>query len=216
VPVELAEELLAEAADTKGDDWLRNAEAPPGSTRGDQIVVQTKLVHLVNRLEETCPVWKGHIVTAGQKVTSKEDVKAHTMITSFSRGGALSDRTIQMALESNLDALADALDAYWQAVAAKWPEAIADGKSYSLRGTQGLYSLHAIFPEVLSLCRETRDYSVANMSRILEPIPEDDSFWRRTSDGSGHPLTQSTSMGFLRRLARHLREFLPEPAVPTL
>lgn len=217
VPVELAEELLATAADTKGDDWLRNAEAPPGSTRGDQIVMQTKLVHLVARLEEICPVWKGHVITAGQKPKNKEDVKSHTIITSIARGGALSDRTIQLALESNLEQLAQALGAFWQAIALKWPVAIADGKSYSLRGTQGLYSLHAIFPDVLSLCRENRDYSVKNMSAILSSIPEDDDFWMRAKDGAeGNPLTQATSMGFLRRLARYLRERLPEPSVPML
>lgn len=217
VPVELAEELLATAADTKGDDWLRNAEAPPGSTRGDQIVMQTKLVHLVARLEEVCPVWTGHILTAGQKPTTKQDVKSHTIITSIARGGALSDRTIQVALETNLEQLAQALGAYWQAIALKWPLAIADGKAYSLRGTQGLYSLHAIFPDVLTICRENRDYSVENMSTILKPIPEDDDFWIRAKDGAeGNPLTQATSMGFLRRLARHLRAHLPEPSVPTL
>jgi DGQHR domain-containing protein len=217
VPVELAEELLATAADTKGDDWLRNAEAPPGSTRGDQIVMQTKLVHLVARLEQNCPVWNGHIVMAGQKPRSKEDVKAHTIITSIARGGALSDRTIQVALESNLEQLAQALSAYWEAIAMKWPVAIADGKAYSLRGTQGLYSLHAIFPDVLTLCRENRDYSVKNMSAILSSIPEDDDFWMRAKDGAeGNPLTQATSMGFLRRLARYLRDRLPEPSVPML
>lgn len=217
VPVELAEELLATAADTKGDDWLRNAEAPPGSTRGDQIVMQTKLVHLVARLEEVCPVWTGHILTAGQKHTTKQDVKSHTVITSIARGGALSDRTIQLALEANLEQLAQALGAYWQAIALKWPLAIADGKSYSLRGTQGLYSLHAIFPDVLTICRENRDYSVANMCTILKSIPEDDDFWVRAKDGAeGNPLTQATSMGFLRRLARYLRANLPEPSVPML
>ena len=132
------------------------------------------------------------------------------------RGGALSDRTIQIALENNLEQLAGALDAYWRAIAAKWPEAFADGKNYSLRGTQGLYSLHAIFPDVLALCRDTRDYSEKKMTEIVGNIDEDDSFWRRAKDDSGNQLTQSTSMGFLRRLARHLRQQLPEPAVPTL
>lgn len=217
VPVELAEELLASAADVKGDNWLRNAEAPPGSTRGDQIVIQTRLVHLVNRLEEICPVWNGHVVTSGRRASGKQDVRAHTIITSIARGGALSDRAVQNALENNMETLAQALSAYWQAIAQKWPTAITDGKAYSLRGTQGLYSLHAIFPDVLERCRENRDYTVTNMGAIIDGLPDDDNFWRRGSDEDpGNPLTQSTSMGFLRRLARSLRDDLPPLSAPTL
>jgi DGQHR domain-containing protein len=216
VPVELAEELLATAADTKGEEWLRESEAPFGSTRGDQLVTQTKLVHLVDKLGESCPVWRGHIVKAGQKATSKLDARAHTVITSFVRGGALGDRTIQRALEGNLDELAKALDAYWCAIARKWPQAIADGKGYSLRGTQGLYSLHAIFPDVLALCRESSNFGEDNMFKFIDQIDDNDDFWLRKGGEDANPLTQATSMGVLRRLAAYLRGQLPELTGPTL
>ncbi len=211
VPVELAEQLLAQAAEEKGEDWLRTSEAPETSTRGDQMVMQARLVHLVNRLGDGCPVWKGHIIRPGEKAKSKMDVKAHTMLTSLARGGALSDRSFQKALDQSPESLAEVLCNYWQAIASKWPTAINDGKVYSLRGTQGLYSLHAIFPDVLALCREERDYSVGNIEKILDHIRAEDDFWSRTE---GHQLTSSTSMGILRRLARHLRDQLPETALP--
>lgn len=215
VPIELAEELLATAAETKGEDWLRNAESLPGSTRGDQIVLKTHLVKLIDRLEEICPVWNGHVIRSGQKASSPQDAKAHTINTSITRGGVLSDRIIAHNLEHQPELLAQALSAYWVAISRKWPVAIGDGKNYSLRGTQGLYSLHAIFPDVLERCRETKDFSAENMYAIIDNINDSDAFWRRNDDGS-NPLTQSTSMGFLRRLARYLRDQLPEPSIPSL
>lgn len=212
VPVDLAEQLLAEAAKHKGEDWLRTSEAPETSSRGDTVVTQTRLVNLVNRLQEICPVWKGHIVLPGEKASSKEDVKAHTFITALSRG-AVNDRSFARALENSPDELAQVLSNYWQAIAQRWPTAISNGKEYSLRGTQGLYSLHAIFPDVLEICREGRDYGVTNMVSILNNIEDGDELWSR-DDEVGHPLAQSTSMAVLRKLARHLREQLPEVALP--
>ena len=213
VPIDLAEQLLAAAADQKGEDWLRTSEAPDTSTRGDQIVIQTRLVNLVKKLGEICPVWQDHVLLPGERASSKEDAKAHTIITSMTRGGALSDRNFVNALEHSPEDLALVLSNFWEAVAARWPVAINNGKEYSLRGTQGLYSLHAIFPDVLSLCREDRDYSKENITSILNNIGDDDDFWSR-DDETGHALTRSTSMAILRKLARYLREQLPEIALP--
>lgn len=212
VPIDLAEQLLAEAAKHKGEDWLRTSEAPETSSRGDAVVMQTRLVNLVNKLEEICPVWKGHVILPGEKASTKEDVKAHTFITALNRGAA-SDRSFTRALEQAQDDLAQVLSNYWEAIAQRWPLAISNGKEYSLRGTQGLYSLHSIFPDVLEICREGRDYSTANLFSILNNIEEDDDLWSR-DDEVGHPLTQSTSMAVLRKLARYLREQLPEVALP--
>lgn len=213
VPIDLAEQLLAEAAERKGEDWLRTSEAPDTSTRGDQIVIQARLVNLVKKLGEMCPVWQGHIVLPGERATSKEDAKAHTVITSMTRGGTLSDRNFVNALEHSVDDLARVLSNFWEAVAARWPVAIDNGKDYSLRGTQGLYSLHAIFPDVLALCREDRDYSKEHIASLLNNIANDDAFWSR-DDEVGHALTRSTSMAILRKLARHLRKQLPDIALP--
>jgi hypothetical protein len=157
-------------------------------------------------------VWKNRIIRPGEKANSREDVKAHTMITSLGRGAG-GDRSFQRALEQNSDDLALVLSNYWQAIERRWPAAMSDGKAFSIRGTQGLYSLHAIFPEVLEICREGRRYDVDTMYGILLHINVDDAFWSRDEE-TGDPLTGSTSMAILRKLARRLRDDLPEVALP--
>jgi DGQHR domain-containing protein len=212
VPVDLAEQLLARAADVKGEDWLRRSEAPLTSSVGDKVVIQTRLVRLVDYLEKNCPVWTGHVLTPGENKGSNEDVKHHQLVTSLSRGAA-TDRGFLRVLDQSPVKLGEFLGNFWEAVAQRWPAAISDGKEFTLRRTQGLYAMHALFPDVLEICRENQEYGTDHILKLLEQIEVGDDFWSRDPD-LGHPLTQATSMATLRRLAHYLRDFLPEVALP--
>jgi DGQHR domain-containing protein len=212
VPVDLAEQLLAQAIDTRGEEWLIDTEHP-SDVKGEALVQQAKVLRAVDMLMERCPQWQRRIYRPGEPKPSKEAIKAHTMVASLQRG-ALTDPGVRRLLQ-NPDNFAELLHRYWCALQQTFPEAFEGGDAYSIRRTQGLYSLHMIFPDVLELCREARDYSQEEMRRILSNLSEDSDFWSR-DETVGDPRTGSTSMAALRRLARHLRQQLPEISITTL
>jgi len=74
-----------------------------------------------------------------------------------------------------------------------------------------------VFPDVVELCREARDFSEDKMYEIVgsfeaPPLAMTDEFWN-TEPGKGNTLTFGTGMKTLRILGAYLREALPKPEV---
>jgi hypothetical protein len=82
-----------------------------------------------------------------------------------------------------------------------------------LQTTPGVQALHLVFPQVVDLCRESKDFSPRKMHSILTTIRMSTGFWHKQR---GHPLTKEKSLTAQKALAQYLLDKLPRPVLPDL
>lgn len=98
---------------------------------------------------------------------------------------------------------------YWNALAKIWSEAFADPGKYVVQKTPGVFSLHAIAPEIFELARDEGTIDEATIGKALKSLGEkfDSDFWLGGDEGSG--AGQYGGMKGFKQLAEELREHLP-------
>jgi len=203
VPGDIADRLLQQSLEKKGELWLKDSESQYGG-RYQRAFLQARATNLVDYLIDNCPVWKDFVAVPGAAKPHHLAIKQHTLVSSLLEG-ALKDHSIERLDDKSIGSL---LNSYWQALAAAFPEAFKEPENYSIRRTAGVYSLHMLFPDIYERCRESRDYKAAHMKEILDHIGLTSSFWS-TDANTGDPRTFGTGMKSLRLLADYLRTLLP-------
>jgi DGQHR domain-containing protein len=101
------------------------------------------------------------------------------------------------------------LDAYWQAIADIFPEAFESPFDYVIQKTPGVYSLHAVFPEVVEVVRSQEKELNKEQFRRATTQWEDlgSDYWASwNTDGA----SQFGSAKGFARLAATLRSLLPK------
>lgn len=103
----------------------------------------------------------------------------------------------------------DYLAMYWNALAKMWSEAFADPAKYVVQKTPGVFSLHAIAPEVFELARDEGAINETTIGKALKSLGEkfDSDYWLGGEDGEG--AGQYGGMKGFKQLAEDLREHLP-------
>ena len=201
VPGDIADRLLQQSLEKKGELWLKESES---STRSQKAFLQARATNIVDYLIDNCPVWKDFVAVPGAVKPHHLAIKQHTLVSSLLEG-ALKDHSVERLDDKSIGSL---LNSYWQALAAAFPEAFSEPENYSIRRTTGLYSLHMLFPDIFERCREARDYKAEHMKEILDHTGLTSSFWS-TEANTGDPRTFGTGMKSLRLLADYLRTLLP-------
>lgn len=107
---------------------------------------------------------------------------------------------------------------YWCALADLMPEAVASIQDHSLQRTAGVYSFHAILPDVLDRCRQRDNWSQAAMHELLTSLGEwgDGTTWHLVN---GDPVTRSGGRLALKHITTEMRRRLPgleTPELPTI
>jgi DGQHR domain-containing protein len=206
VPADVAERHLVTMKDTQGAVFLVQIE-------GEGKLRDAKATKVVDALRVTPNhPWFGGVIFPGEKKTKTKFVRQHTLVSSLRE--IFKDKAIDRMPEEKVAAL---LMTYWNALRRRFPNAFADYEHYSIMKTAGMYSLHMVFPDVVELCREARDFSEDKMYEIVgsfeaPPVNMTDEFWN-TEPGRGDTLTFGTGMKTLRILGAYLRESLPKPEV---
>lgn len=203
VPGDIADRLLQQALEKKGELWLKESESQY-TARQQKAFLQARATNIVDYLSDNCPVWKDFVAVPGAAKPHHMAIKQHTLVSSLLEG-ALKDHSIERLDDKSIGEL---LNSYWQALAAAFPEAFSEPENYSIRRTAGVYSLHMLFPDIFERCRESRDYTTVHMKEILDHTGLISSFWN-TDPNTGEPRTFGTGMKSLRLLADYLRGLLP-------
>jgi hypothetical protein len=101
------------------------------------------------------------------------------------------------------------LKMYWNALAKMWSEAFTDPPKYVVQKTPGVFSLHAIAPEVFELARDEGAINETTIGKALSSLGEkfDSDYWLGGEDGEG--AGQYGGMKGFKQLAEDLREHLP-------
>jgi DGQHR domain-containing protein len=106
------------------------------------------------------------------------------------------------------------LSRYWEAIGRAFPEAIRHPQGHVLQKTPGVFSLHAIAPEVFELARDRSGRGTIDTDTLYEVLRPLDSlgseFW--ASDNEEGAAVYGSMKGF-RILASQLRQLLPELAI---
>ncbi len=102
---------------------------------------------------------------------------------------------------------------FWSALKALLPAAFSEPENYVLQTTPGVQALHLVFPQVVDLCRESKDFSPRKMHSILTTVRMSTGFWHKQR---GHPLTKEKSLTAQKALAQYLLDKLPRPVLPDL
>lgn len=98
---------------------------------------------------------------------------------------------------------------YWNALAKLWPEAFGEPARYVIQKTPGVFSLHAIAPEVFELARDEGQINETSLGKALKSLGEkfDSAYWLGGEEGEG--AGQFGGMKGFKLLAEVLREHLP-------
>lgn len=202
VPGDIADRLLQQALNVKGELWLKETEAKDRG-RSEKAFLRARATNIVDHLSANCAVWRGFVTVPGALKPHPKAAKQHTLVSSLMES-VMKDHSIERLDDTSIGEL---LSSYWQALADVFPEAINEPESYSIRRTSGLYSLHMLFPDIFERCREVRNYKAAHMQEILAHMGLTSDFWS-TDSQTGDPRTFGTGMKSLRLLADYLRTLL--------
>lgn len=110
----------------------------------------------------------------------------------------------------NEDHAAELIGRFWEAIAGVFPKATAQPTDYVLMKTPGIYSLHAIAPEVFELARDKRaEITVKVLHEILAGLTSqfEDDYW--ASDNEEGASMFGSMKGF-KILSSKLRQVLPD------
>lgn len=204
VPTDIADRLLQQALKAAGKIWLLTKESP-SPKKAEKAIYQARAATIVDYLREKCPIWKDKVEVPGEPKPSPYATRQHTLVVSLLEGPFKDPSLTRLDDQS----LGDLLDRYWCALANVFPDAFKQPEVHSIQRTQGVYSLHMIFPDVFERCREARDYSQKKMAEILWATGLDSNFWH-THPAIGDPRTLGTGMKSIRLLAAYLTELLPK------
>lgn len=206
VPTDIVDRLLQRMLAEKGELWVSERESPEAG-KADKAVRQGRATNIVDYIRNNCLVWKDMISVPSEAKPSRYAIKQHTMVSALLNGPLKNPSLIGLPD----DQIGQLLDRYWCAVKQVFPEAINDPAKYSILITPGIFSLHAIFPDVFDRCREVRDYSQKKMTEILNGMGVDSDFWSKDPKNlKVEPLTFGGSMKSLSLLAAKLRRELPK------
>lgn len=103
---------------------------------------------------------------------------------------------------------AQLIDRYWEAIAQVWPDAFAYPKEHVIQKTPGMFSLHAVFPEVVEIARlQSMKLTAETFYGIIKGWKNfGDEFWQvGNEDGAA----RYGSMKGFSLLAVELRDELP-------
>ncbi len=203
VPADIADRILQKTLSERGMLEMLRTEAPQ-DRRAMKAVLRARATNVVDALRTQCPVWQDMVTVPGEPKPSRFAVRQHTLVASLLEK-AFKDHSLVRFPDEDLAKL---LHRYWCALQRAFPEAMGDPAKYSIRKTPGLYSLHALFPDVFERGREARDYTEDKMFEALKGMGLDSSFWS-TGLEIGDPRTFGTGMKSMRLLANYLRGLLP-------
>lgn len=171
---------------------------------GERSYLRARATEIADFLRKSpASVWLGTIWIPGQKRSSKHLIGQHSLVASLQP--VLRDSFMKRLGDLEV---AELLVNYWSALRARWPGAFAEPQQHTIQKAWGVCALHLIFPAVVDVCRESKDFSTREMYEILAEMRLSTLFWHREH---GHPLTRERSPRFLRALVEHLREELPRP-----
>jgi DGQHR domain-containing protein len=106
------------------------------------------------------------------------------------------------------DHSAQLIGRYWEALHHLWPEAFVNPNASVIQKSPGVYSLHALAPEIFELVRDKGEVSEKNIYevvKLLEGVGGSE-FWENTNyDGAA----QYGSLKGFRILTSTLRQYLP-------
>jgi DGQHR domain-containing protein len=167
----------------------------------------TRIVDILRSSPES--PWLDRVHVTGRRLWRAQHLaRLHSLVRSLEP--ALHDPFLERLSDDEVGKL---LVNFWAACRARWRRAFDDPQAYFIQRSAGLTSLHLIFPDVVALCREGRDFSAEHMGQFLAELGLSSGFWHREH---GHPLTKESSSKYLRMLARYLRDRLPRPVLPRL
>lgn len=111
--------------------------------------------------------------------------------------------------------VATVIDRYWEALADTFALAFSSPEDYVIQKTPGIFSLHALAPEVIEIVRtSTGELNRANMAKVIDGwIDLGPEFWARDNEGGA---ARYGSMKGFSRLAAELRTYLPPLELPEL
>jgi DGQHR domain-containing protein len=173
-------------------------------TMGERSYLRARATEIADFLRKSPDSpWFGAVWIPGEKRSSKHLIGQHSLVASLQP--VLGDSFIKRLGDLEV---AELLVNYWSALKARWPGAFAQPQQHSIQKPWGVSALHVLFPAVVDICRESRDYSSEAMYEIFAEMRLSTLFWHREH---GHPLTRERSPRFQRALVQHLTGELPRP-----
>lgn len=143
VQTDLAHNLLAVQYKRGGLQALRDARE----------AWKAKAAIIVQWLNENSPVFKGRIILPNTSARERQpDAVARQTTLDQSLKPVLTSPFVQ-AIRDETE-IARLIDAYWQAIAEVWPEAVRNPESSLILKSAGTAALHRVLPQVIEICRE--------------------------------------------------------------
>ena len=199
VPTSVVDRHLVSMREVEGDSLFQ--------MMGERSFLRARATSIVDILRETPESpWLDRIYVIGQKRSATRAIGQHRMVAS-----------IQIVLKNSLlgqltdEVVARLLTNYWSALRALLPAAFAEPENYVIQSTPGVQALHLVFPLVVDVCRESKDFSAKRMHETWATVRMSTGFWRKQR---GHPLTIDKSLKGQRALAQYLLDQLPRPVLP--
>jgi DGQHR domain-containing protein len=159
---------------------------------------------VVDYLRRESVVWKEQILPPNQ--TKKEMPRAIVRETSFVTSLKPILQT-PLFVRMNEEQIAILIDRYWQALRMLFEGAFDYPEEYVIQKTPGVFSLHALFPEIVEAIRSKGQLSIENIYEVISPWSElGAAFWER--DNEDGPAKYGSMKGF-SRLAAELRALCP-------
>ena len=201
VPTGVVDRHLVSMREVEGDSLLQSM--------GEKSYLRARATSIIDILRKTPESpWADRIYVIGQKRSAARPIGQHRMVTSL-QTVVKNDFLRQLTDE----VIARLLVNFWSALKALLPAAFSKPENYVIQTTPGVQALHLVFPQVVDLCRESKDFSPRKMHSILTTIRISTGFWHKQR---GHPLTKEKSMPAQRALAQYLLDKLPRPVLPEL
>ena len=173
------------------------------SERDYHTATATRIVDMLNEAQSP---WYHQIAIPGVPGRDKGLVRQHAMVVSITP--VLKDNWIksQQPMEEHV---LKVLTNYWNALAEVWPEAFQAPGDHRVQATVGIYSLHLVLPAIIQRCMAERDLSQGKMKDLMQSTGIQSSFWNKSLDNGGDPLTLGTGMASIRALAHYIIGELP-------
>lgn len=174
--------------------------------RGEKEYQQATATRIVDMLNEAKSPWRHQIAIPGVLGRDKGLVRQHAMVASLEP--VLKDSWV-IAQKPMDEHVVKVLTNYWNALAEVWPEAFQAPENHRVQATVGIYSLHSVLPAVIQRCLAERDLSQEKMKDLMQGTGIQSSFWNKSLDQGGDPLTLGTGMASIRALAHYIIGELP-------
>lgn len=144
VQTDLAHNLLAAQYKDGGLQALRDARE----------AWKARAAIIVQWLNENSAVFKGRVILPNTSVGERRGAVARQTSLNQSLKPVLTSPFVQ-AIRDEVE-IGRLIDAYWQAIAEVWPEAVRNPQSSLILKSAGTAALHRVLPQVIEICRERR------------------------------------------------------------